>query len=226
MIEERLFATLEEAALALGRDLARCLGDALAARGRATVAVSGGRTPELIFPALAGAGLDWERISVTLTDERWVGADDDDSNEGLTRRLLLTGGAAAARLVGLKTPARSPQEGLAATAARLDALNWPLDVVFLGMGEDGHVASLFPGDDGWGGAMGRCVAVAGDDRRSPRMSLTPAALLDARRVLLILGGAAKGRALDAAKRPGSVADLPARLVVRQARVPMTIYRAP
>jgi len=130
LLDQRRCASLDEACERLAADLAACLGAAIAARGRASLAVSGGRTPELVFPLLKRADLAWSDITVTLTDERWVAADDAASNEGLARRLLMTGPAAAASMVGLKTPAPSPEEGLAAADARLERVPWPLDAVF------------------------------------------------------------------------------------------------
>ncbi len=224
-MQELFFSTLRDCAERIAGDMADCLDGAVKERGHATLAVSGGRTPELIFPPLSRANISWPDITVTLTDERWVGADHPDSNEGLVRRGLLVGPAAQARFVGLKTPAPSSRQGREETETRLVGLSWPLDAVFLGMGEDGHVASLFPGDEDWMDAPGKSVAVAPKGTRRPRVSLTPKALLSSRRIFLVLSGDEKNAAYDAALKPGPVSEFPLRLVLHQESVPVTVYRA-
>ena len=129
----------------LVRDMAICLGQAIEQRGHTSLAVSGGRTPERIFPILAQQSLPWDRVSITLADERWVDPANVDSNEGLTRRLLLQGPASNARFIGLKTGRENPFDGQAETEKALARIDWPLDAIFLGMGEDGHIASLISG---------------------------------------------------------------------------------
>jgi 6-phosphogluconolactonase len=224
MIEEIPCSSLAEAAARLADALAASLRDGIARRGLGSLAVSGGRTPSHVFPQLAAVTLPWQNIVVTLTDERWVATDDPESNEGLARCRLLVGAAANARFVGLKTEAQTPGDGLAACAARLDAVPWPLDAVFLGMGEDGHVASLFADDPGWRSAKGRCVAVPATPGRRPRISLTPAALLASRRVFLIVAGKEKTITYRRALELGPSAALPVRAILMQDRAPVTVYR--
>jgi 6-phosphogluconolactonase len=207
------------------KDIAGCLKTAINSRSHATLAVSGGRTPEKIFPSLAQEVLDWDRVVITLADERWVPPDHADSNEALTRKLLMKGPASVARFVGLKTHHGDPFEGLDGCARRLDTLNWPLDVVFLGMGEDGHIASLFPGRSDWTDAPGKVMGVVGSQGRHPRMSLTPAALLNSNHIIVVINGAEKRAAFDAAMEPGPISDYPIRLLLHQKQVPVTIYAA-
>lgn len=223
--EFRPFPDRDAAVQALTEGLVGDLTQAISERGQGTIAVSGGRTPELVFPLLSNTDLDWSRIAVTLIDERWVEPEHPDSNEGLARRLLHVGSAAQARMVGLKSAGPTPDEGKAETEDRLASLSWPLDTAFLGMGEDGHVASLFPNDGAWVDALGRCLAVSPQEGRSARMSLTPAALLEIRHLHLIVLGAAKRHTLEAALEPGPAGDLPIRLVLHQNRVPVTVYLA-
>ncbi len=199
------------------------LRDAVAKRGRATLAVSGGRTPEHIFPLLSQAELPWARVTVTLADERWVEPGHPDSNEGLARRLLIQGPASAARFIGLKTGHADPIDGREECETALATLKWPLDLLFLGMGEDGHIASLFPGADAWLSAPGRALGVAASEKRQPRMSLTPKALLDSRQIFLVISGSKKRATFDEAMNSGPVDELPVRLILHQTLVPVTIY---
>jgi len=225
-IEERAFPTLEAATGALAQDLASVLRAAVAARGRAILAVSGGRTPQQVFERLRQEHVDWARVSVTLTDERWVPADHPDSNEGLARAHLLQGPAVAAAFIPLHGGEVSPQAGQPACEARLGALAGPFDAIYLGLGGDGHIASLFPGDPALDVRDRFCAAVPGTAVRQPRMTLTPSTILDARRVFLLFSGADKHAVYAEAKRAGSVRDIPVRLILAQDGAPVSVLTAP
>lgn len=177
----------------LARDLAGRLADELAgalAQGPASLALPGGDSPAPVFEALSGAALDWDRVTVLPSDERWVAPDHPRSNAGLIRRHLLRGPAAAATLLEFYTGDPVP-EAAEHKLMRLIRPLQPLSVVLLGMGADGHVASLFP--------RGPRLALALSDEaeavmgmQAPdgecRMSLTLPALRGARhRHLLVLG---------------------------------------
>jgi len=209
-IEERSFATLEGAALALAEDLACTLRKAVAARGRALLAVSGGRTPRFVFSYLRELDVDWGRVTVTLTDERWVPPDHPDSNEGLVRSHLLKGPSSAAAFISLYGGESSPGAGQSACEARLAALKLPFDAVYLGTAGDGHFASLFPGDPTLDVKNRLCVAVPGSETRQPRMTLTAPAILDTNKLFLLFSGADKNAIYAKAKRAGSYRDLPLR----------------
>lgn len=216
---------------ALAASLAAQLRGAIAARGSATLVVSGGRTPEALFRRMSGLPLDWGAVTVTLADERWVPPDDPDSNEALVRRSLLVGPAAAARFVGLYTGADTPEAGEEACDARIRALPRPFDAVLLGMGDDGHTASFFPGAPALAAALspadGRTVqAIRAPGIRQPRMTLTLPTLLDTQRLLLLITGDAKRRTLERAEEDGPVEAMPVRAILRQDRVPLEVFWAP
>ena len=167
----------------------------------ASLAVPGGRTAAAVLPVLAGRDLPWRRIAVTLADERCVPADHADSNEGLVRRLL-AGPAATADLAGLYRPDETP----AAAARRLETLR-PFAAVLLGMGEDGHIASLFPGDAA-NAEPAPLAAVSRPDH--PRLTWTPSVLAAADTLVLAFTGAAKAAVLEQALAEGPAAALPVR----------------
>jgi 6-phosphogluconolactonase len=177
-----------------------------------------------VFDRLARRPLDWSRVEVTLSDERWVAPDHPASNERLVRARLLTGSAAAARFVPLKTEAATPQAALAEVEARLAAMPRPFDAVMLGMGEDGHIASLFPGAvglaEGLNPAAGRlCMAVeprADAPPNEPRLGLTLAAMASARVVVVFIAGAAKWAAWERALAGDDVLEMPVRALLASA----------
>lgn len=194
-------------ALGMAREVAQVVATHLKAgldeRPRATLVVSGGRTPVPMWQSLSQAPLDWARVNITLADERWVPPDHPASNEGLVRMHLLQGLAAHARWVPLYGGEASPQSGLPLAEDRLASVAWPADVVVLGMGADGHTASWFPGQALPEDAR-RCMAVDAPQPPNvaePRLSLTPAALLQARCLLVHLTGSDKELPLAQALRP-------------------------
>lgn len=218
----RHFNNVAECAEQFAIDMASFLGRQIEKNGSASLAVSGGRTPEHIFPLLSQANVAWEKVTITLEDERWVNADHPDSNEGLTRRFLMQNSAAQARFIGLKSDHADPIQGQETVENALSNIDWPLDAIYLGMGEDGHIASLFP-NGGWENVETRCIGIPAAESRQARMSLSPSALLNARRIYLVITGSEKRAVLEEALKPGPASDLPVRLILHQNQVPLEIY---
>ena len=213
---------------ALAAALADFVASKLAARvtrdGGASLAVSGGRTPTRFFEALSARDLPWSKIGITLVDERWVRETSDRSNARLVREHLLKGPAAAARFVALANDAPTPEDGLFAINEALEDLYWPLACAVLGMGEDGHTASFFPGGDRLAevldpeatlGLMPMRAPGAGE----PRMTLTLPVLLAADALALHIEGEGKRPVLQAALADGPVEEMPVRAVLRAPRPP-------
>jgi len=143
-VDAHFYGAPEDAAVALADAVANHLAERLLIAPRASLVVTGGSTPLPFFEALREKPLDWARIDVLLADERWVPETDDASNTRLVRENLLQGPASEARYLPLKQSGKTPADGLAAVEAALADLHLPLDVLILGMGNDGHTASLFP----------------------------------------------------------------------------------
>ncbi|MEK7343917.1 MAG: 6-phosphogluconolactonase [Pseudomonadota bacterium] len=228
MPTEHIFATGAQAAADLAARIAAILGDAIAARGVATLAVSGGRSPRPVLEALSQAPIDWGKVVVTLVDERWVEPVSADSNERLVRETLLQGPAAEARFVPMKNEAADAYAGQAEAERAIAALPWPLDIVLLGMGDDGHTASLFPEAaelaEGLSSSA-RTIAVTPPAAPHQRLSLTASAILDSRHIFLQIGGAGKRAVYDRALAGGPVEELPIRLALLQDKVPVEVWIA-
>jgi len=216
---------------ALAQDVAARLRAAVGQRGCALLAVSGGRSPVPFLQALRRAPLDWAAVTVILVDERCVPPTHADSNTALVRQHLLQGGAAAARFVPFFEAVPAALDGAALAAlqlqaeARLDPLPWPLDVAVLGMGLDGHTASLFPGAPGTAHALtteAHCAWVRPLDADHPRLTLTLATLLQARHLALQMAGPAK-QAVYARALQGADPRLPVSLLLCQDPPPIAAW---
>ena len=213
------FPDREVLAKALARDVAAALSARLAVQVEAMLAVSGGSTPGLFFAELSKAGLDWSRVIVTLVDDRWVPEASPRSNAALVRRHLLINNAAAARFIPLYNGAASPQAGRAAIEAQFAQLPLSLAAAVLGMGEDGHTASFFPGGDrlamALAPAQGQSVeAMNAPNAGEPRITLTLPVLLKADLLALHIEGEAKRVVLEQALAEGPVEAMPVRAVLR------------
>lgn len=216
---ERLAQQLAEAA-------AEALRADLATRQRALLVVSGGSTPVPFFHALAAAELPWERVDVTLADERWVSEEDGASNARLVREHLLVGAAAAATFVPLTTDDPAPEQGVAEVARRIEALDWPASLVVLGMGGDGHTASLFPDSRELELALATAdpvVAMRTPSQPQPRITLSADRLHQAHRHVLHITGDDKRSVLARALAGDDIRELPIRAFLS---CPLAIYWAP
>ncbi|MCB8890199.1 6-phosphogluconolactonase [Vreelandella malpeensis] len=188
--------------------------------------VSGGSTPILFFQALAARPLPWARVQVTLADERWVEAQSQDSNARLVREHLLVGEAASADFIPLTSEAETPEQGVEEVTRRIEPLAWPASVVILGMGGDGHTASLFPDSPELGLAMTTdeaLVAVRTPSQPQPRITLSADRLHQARRHFLHITGDDKRAVLGTALAGDDVRVLPVRAFLS---CPLAIYWAP
>ena len=192
-------------AVALAERVARALEAALAEKASVSLVVSGGRSPIAFFEALSQHSLDWARVQVSLADERWVDTSHPDSNEGLVRRHLLCNAAAQAQFIGLYKPAETLAQAAKLASEVLASLASPIDVLVLGMGNDGHTASLFPGSPLLSQALSaaeatRCLPMRAPVEPHERLSMTYSLLSAASVQCLAIQGAAKLDTLQQAMR--------------------------
>lgn len=200
----------------LAEEVADFLAERLESAPRASLAVSGGSTPLPFFRALSSKSLDWSRVDIVLVDERWVDEDDPASNTRLVKDSLLQGPCAEAHYFALKQPGESPAVALPAVEGVLDDLSLPLDVLILGMGTDGHTASLFPDAPELPVAMApdspaRVAAMTPLSQAHKRITLTFPVLAAARYTALHLRGDDKLETLARAiAHPNQIEAMPVR----------------
>ena len=229
-VREHLFDDKAQLATALAKAVAADLRGAIARRGAARLAVSGGTTPRAFLIELSRQTLDWAHVTVVPVDDRWVAPDHPRSNERLLRETLFQGAAAKAQLLPLRRPTATPEAALLPVLTQVANEALPLDVVVLGMGDDGHVASLFPDlvrrDIGLQ-PRGRApvLAIRSASAPEPRMTLTLSAIFTAPSLYLHIEGAKKRGVLDdAARDPRS--KLPIRSVLSGAPVVPMLFWSP
>ena len=207
-------------AMDLANKLAGDLRSILTHEDRVVLAVPGGTSPGPVFDVLCAADLDWSRVDVMLTDERWVPEDSERSNTRLIRERLLVDRAAKARWLPLYIPAHEPEEVLAELETQI-AGELPLAVVLLGMGADMHTASIFPGADQLDEALAQdapvLLAMRAPGAPEPRITLSARVLNEAMRKHVLIFGPEKRAALENAhgKRPE---EAPINAVLRDATV--------
>jgi 6-phosphogluconolactonase len=214
---ERIFEAREALAEALAQDVADELARAIEAKGKAALAVSGGSTPKLFFEKLSEFDIAWSRVSVTLVDERQVPETSERSNARLVRQHLLRNKAAAAHFIPLHG---NPD------AEKVP----PFDVAVLGMGHDGHTASLFPGGDRLAEALDAdsnetLIEMTAPGAGEARLTFTLPVINAAGRLALHIEGAEKKQVLKQALGDGPAEDMPVRAVLRS-QAPVTLYWCP
>jgi 6-phosphogluconolactonase len=214
----------------LAARIASALDEACTTRGEAVLAVSGGTTPGRMFEALSRQPIAWNKVTVTLVDERFVPPDNVRSNERLVALKLLQNNAAQAKFVGLYAGTDDAGTAALVAARRIAGLKRPFDVVVLGMGSDGHTASFFPEADRLGDALDPngtvlVLPVTAPDAGEPRLTLTLPLIVGARLLVLHIEGAEKRAVFEAASQPGPAEAMPVRAVLASGR-PVEVFWAP
>lgn len=214
---------------ALAQRVAEILQQAISERDKAVLVVSGGSTPIGFFQQLSKIALAWEKVVVTLADERWVDSHHQDSNEKLLRENLLINQASTAKFLPLKNRAVNALEGQPVCESSLSLLG-QFDLVILGMGCDGHTASLFP--EAANLAVGlsmscsmQCIAVEPHSAPHQRISMTLPRLLNSRQIIVHITGHEKREILMQAASITDQKQLPVSAVIQQQQTPVTVYWA-
>lgn len=207
------------------------LSNGIQNNGKASLAVSGGSTPIELFQTLSNLDISWQQVVINLVDERWVAPSEPDSNEHLVRTHLLKNKAAAALFIGMKNSASTASAGEAECEQQLQKVPRPFDVLILGMGNDGHTASLFPGAEKLAPATDMdsrksCIGIAPLTAPHERMTLTLPAILDSRQIFLHITGQKKYDVLQKALTEGPSVEMPIRYILRQQTTPVSVFRAP
>ncbi|CAM3127182.1 6-phosphogluconolactonase [Sphingomonas antarctica] len=222
----------DELADAVAGDVGFILDSAIDARGAALIAVPGGTTPVAALTRLAGQKRDWKRVTIIPTDDRLVPMGDALSNVTMIAKLFLSKGARVVPLTSDKAPDYKAA-GRSADALLAD-LGWPPDLVWLGVGADGHTASIFPGDDfdeALNGprerrALGVRPAEMPKEAPVDRVTLSRAAIVSARTLILTITGDAKRALVERAIEEGAASPTPIGRVLADCELPVDIHWAP
>jgi 6-phosphogluconolactonase len=229
----RLYPTADRMIHDLSDVISMRLADGIRDRGQATLVASGGTTPGPLYDELARSEIPWDKVVVTLTDERWVPEGAEGSNEKLVRDRLLKHSAKAARFLGLRTDQATKSAAEAVCQVALAALPTPHDVTLVGMGADGHTASLYPHAPGLeraldasSDALTAFVNPAEAEGSHERLSLTLRALLDSRVIIIMIRGEEKLTVYRRALAGSSVEEAPIRALIHQTISPVEVWWAP
>lgn len=221
-----VYETREAAAMAAAGAIADWLAAGLAESDRASFIGTGGSSPGPVYDLLSTLPLPWDQISVTLSDERRVPPTSPDSNERQLRERLMVGEAASARFIPLWSDAPTAEDAAEAAEIAIEDL-FPADVVLLGMGDDGHFASLFPGSsaleeglDPLGGSLVIAVPIGEPAPTLERLSLTLYALRQAFLTIVLVSGEAKRRIIEDRD------DLPIHALFRASDMPVRVIWSP
>lgn len=218
-----------EMADALAGDIQFIIESAIDARGSAVIALAGGRTPQPIYDKLAQAKLDWKRLTIIPTDDRIVPMGDALSNVTLIGKTFIPKGA---RVIPITSEAAADYKACGKAAdARLQDLHWPLDLCLLGMGADGHTASIFPGPDldealngpGERRALGVMPDPLPPEAPVPRVTLSRAAIASTRALMIAITGDKKREVLEAAIEEGAGSPYPIGRVLAEVELPVDVH---
>jgi 6-phosphogluconolactonase len=225
------YESVDELADAMAGDVGFIIESAIGARGASLIALPGGNTGPAIFGKLAAQQLPWKKVTIVPTDDRLVPMDDERSNVRAIAKAFLPVGA---RVIPIAAEIDDYRLAGNSADARLQDLAWPPDLVWLGMGDDGHTASIFTGPDLQDALDApkarRAVGVMPDplpaEAPVARVTLTRGAILSARTILVAITGAGKRALLEQAIADGQSSKLPIGRVLAEAEQPIDIHWCP
>lgn len=225
---EHTFQTQYQLVEMLSKSIALKLKDAIRTKGKASLIVSGGNTPKPLFKRLSELPLAWEKVTIGLCDERWVSPTDEASNEHLVKTYLMQGEAGKATFVGMYAEGTDIEDAVIRCEETMKETLLPFDIVILGMGSDGHTASLFPEnvklDEAFDLGSDRfCIAIEPKTAPYKRMSLTRQAILSAESVILHFEGKEKVDVYKNALDGEDMHEMPIRSILDQELKDVEVY---
>ena len=208
--------------------IGQLLTQSISENGCASIAVSGGRSPIGLFEELSKINLDWSKVELTLVDERWVDSKNEDSNELLVRKHLIQNQATQVKFFPIKNSAKNSKEEQVLHEQVLQKIKLPFDVIILGMGEDGHTASLFPCCKELTQAMDpnnqqKCIVTKPKNAPYERISLTFSTISKAKNLILHIRGSSKLQTFELAMTLKDANKMPIYAFMEQ---PLEIYWSP
>ena len=203
-LREKIFTDKAELELNLAKEISHKLEQEIKNKGQATLLVSGGNTPKKLYEILSSKDIDWNNVIIGLIDERFVGTDTDESNELFIKNTLLKNKAAYAKFIGLVFNINNYQENLNIAISKNKPFFKSITCSILGMGLDGHTASLFPNseevytdDSIYGEKM--IINTRATSEPSSRISYTKAKILSSKHLFLYFNGKEKLDVFNSAK---------------------------
>lgn len=196
LIKRHSFDNLASLSEALAQSATITLHNAIKQHDQASLVVPGGHTPIAYLPRLAQMDLPWQDVFVTLSDERWVEPTSEQSNERLVRAYFLQHMPQQPHFIALKTEHSHPDQAVTDINSRLHKLPLPFNLIILGLGADGHIASLFPGMALDVNSPSLCQVATPPAAPSLRISLSLRALLNSERIVIVITGREKRQLVD------------------------------
>ncbi|MEE9348045.1 MAG: 6-phosphogluconolactonase [Robiginitomaculum sp.] len=228
------FSSIQEMIKFISAQTASILSAAIKARGSASYVAAGGSTVPPLFEALSNSDIDWEKVNITLSDDRWVKPSDPTSNHFLVTNTLLQNKASRANFAPLLRHCEMPEQAITLSDAAIHAIAKPFDVTLLGMGADMHVASLIPNAPGTGRALDtsrpamvcKIGPVDGPNGAEIRLSLTLRAILESKVIFIMITGDEKLKSLKKASLLKDPTSSPVSAILHQTKCPVYVYWAP
>lgn len=222
------FSSPEELSNILCKEIISVLSDAISVKGYATLVVSGGLTPKSLFSKLSVMDIPWNKVRITLVDERWVDPTSEKSNEKLVRDYLLQNHAKNARFVPLKTDGKYAKDSIVCLEVELEKLSHELDVVVIGMGADGHTASFFSASKGLSHALETndlvCATLSRVEPKE-RITLSRKYLLCAKKLFLHIEGEVKKDVFLEATKSDDMFGMPIVSMMQQEKPLLEVFYA-
>ena len=224
---EHFFLEQKELIDTLSSKIIDNLQEAIQNKGRASLLVSGGSTPKPLFEKLSSFDIPWEKVKIALCDERWIDKNHKDSNEKLVRDSLLVNFAKKAKFISMYQEYINIEDAQDVCSNIYEKELFPFDVLILGMGNDGHTASLFPNNIKLKEALettkGFCICMKPDTAPYERMSLTKTAILSATNIYLHFEGVEKQDVYKKVLEGASSNDMPVSAILNQDKKKIEVY---